>query len=347
MLTLFLSLGLILAVNLPTAAAAAPAPFSYVASPLAIADTEPTGISCLPGFCVGVDYDGDVYLTSGTKAVKVATTNRYLFAISCPSLSFCVAVGNSDEVTLTTINITERPLTAGPKTYVHWESVSCISARFCVAGGGVTNGPHSGAGVVSFWNGSSWTRAKVIAPFLPDNTHTFIDSISCMRMTFCVAADGNNRVYQWNGKVWSSVHELELVADTYNLSCTSIRFCVALGESSTFATWNGHKWAFQTGPTGEQTPSGMSCSSPTFCMSIDAYGHAESWNGRAWSALETVDPNQFLNTVSCSRAFQCEAVDDQNNVVYFTDAGRPPSIPDVCPPGECVGSRFGLASFPR
>lgn len=328
---------------MPAQAGASAAPFSYVTSPLAIANTEPTGISCVPGLCIGVDYDGDAFLTSGTKAVKIASTDRYLFAVSCASQAFCVAVGNSDEVTLTTFDVYARQLMGGPKTYVHWESVSCTSPSFCVAGGGVTKGRHSGAGVVSMFNGFRWTTPKVIAPFLPDNTHTFIDSLSCIDPSFCVAADGNNRVFQWNGESWSPVHFLDSVADTFSVSCTSVHFCVALGEDSSFATWNGHRWALRTGPKGEHDPSGMSCSTPTFCMSVDEYGHAASWNGRTWSAAKDVDTNQLLNTVSCSRTFECEAVDGNNSVVYFGDHGKPPSIPNVCPPNECVGSKTGVA----
>jgi hypothetical protein len=337
-LAAFAALVVVLAFALSEPAGASPGPFSYVTNALAFTEVQPTSVSCLPGLCIGVDFNGDVYLTSGTKAVKLATTGRYLFAIACPAPAFCVAVGNSDEVTFTASSIYAHPLTAGRGTYVHWESVSCASARFCVAGGGIIQGHHAGAGVVSSWNGTAWTTAKVIAPFLPSNTHTFIDSMSCINPSFCVAADGNGREFQWNGRVWSPIRTLESMADTFNLSCTSVRFCVALGENSTFATWDGHRWKFRDGPAGEHFASGVSCSSPTFCLSIDDSGNAESWNGTTWSAPELVDPNQYLIAVSCSRAFSCEAVDGEKSVVYFTDTSKPPSIAEVCALGGCLGS---------
>ncbi len=82
---------------------------------------------------------------------------------------------------------------------------------------------------MSSWNGRVWTKATIIAPYLASETHTFIDSISCVDPSFCVAADGYYRVFQWNGRVWSSVRTLDRETDAFTVSCTSVRFCVALG----------------------------------------------------------------------------------------------------------------------
>ena len=106
-------------------------------------------------------------------------------------------------------------------------------------------GPHSGAGVVATWVDNRWSDAKVVDPYLPTDTHTFINSMSCTSPSFCVAADGNNRTLQWNGAKWTFPHLLNERAtnDSFEISCTSSTFCLALGQlSKDDFSWNGHVW---------------------------------------------------------------------------------------------------------
>jgi hypothetical protein len=109
----------------------------------------------------------------------------------------------------------------------------------------------------------------VVDPFRPYDTHTFIDSMSCINTSFCVAADGNERTLQWNGRKWFFPQLLSAPVshDSYSIDCTSTRFCMALGGLPIYvATWNGKHWT-------ASKLNAISCTASGTCEVVDAEGN--------------------------------------------------------------------------
>lgn len=207
-----------------------------------------------------------------------------------------------------------------------------------MAGGGVIQGPHSGAGVVAAWNGHGWSAAKVVEPRLATNPNTFISSMSCPTTTFCVAADGNNRTLQWDGSRWSFPHQLNepKTNDSFSISCISSTFCFALGFSSRNAfSWNGSTWQRRSPSPFNDNYVALSCVTTTFCVAVEDEGEASYWNGNRWSPAQIVDPNNYFNVVSCSSAWVCEAVGTNNDFVYLGNPRKHAHLPPLCTTFKC------------
>jgi hypothetical protein len=327
----------------PAGARSAPTLLSSSVQDFPPSQDEPNGVSCTPrGLCVVVTYGGTVFMVSGTHDVKVIATDLSLTAVSCPDVTFCAAVGgSSDALVVRPTGLRAYPVTsAGFGSIVHWESVTCPSAGFCMAGGGIIQGLHSGAGVVSTWNGRRWSVAKVVDPYLASETHTFIGSLSCTSPTFCVAADGNDRTLQWNGAKWSFPRPLNepAVNDSFSVSCTSSTFCLALGQSSAdVLTWNGRTWSHRSSSHFNANAYALeiSCVTSDFCVAVDDEGEAAAWNGAQWGPAQSVDSNDYFNAISCSAAGECEAVGSTDQFVSLHEARRTPTLPVLCSTFGC------------
>jgi hypothetical protein len=327
----------------PIDASSAPAELSYSVHDLPVTQNQdpPNAVSCTPsGLCLAITYGGDIFELSGSRYIPAIATGTSVTAVSCPSNSFCAAVGGSSSAMIIRSNgISRYILTSrGPNSVVHWESVSCPTSNFCMAGGGIIQGPHSGAGVVASWDGRRWSVAKVVDPFLASDTHTFISSMSCTSPSFCVAADGNNRTLQWNGAMWSFPHPLNqrTIDASFNISCTSSTFCLAVGQfSPDVFSWNGLRWSHRPRSPFNNDSVELSCITTTFCVAVEDEGKAMLWNGKAWSVPQTVDPNNYFNAISCSSAWVCEAVGTNDDFVYLHNTHKTPHLPPLCRTFRC------------
>jgi hypothetical protein len=305
---------------------------------------EPVGVSCTAvGLCYAADFNGDLFILSGTRSVYVAFAGAYLSGVSCASVRFCVAVGESTAVAFFPTSQRTYKLTySGLHVPVQWRSISCPSTAFCMAGGGILSGPLTGSGVVASWNGFGWSRVRVVDPNGAETPNDII-SLSCGGPNFCVAADGNQHVLQWDGTRWAFPKPLNgpKSTDNFSVSCTSVSFCLALGNpSGATMTWNGNTW--HNGPVSAfyYTVGSVSCARPTYCVGVDADGNASSWNGRGWSPLEPVDSGEGLSAVSCSASsWSCEAMGANSHFAYIYDPAKAPRLPVFCTSVGCGGSR--------
>jgi hypothetical protein len=330
----------------PAGAHQAPPALSSSLRTFAGAKYQATGVSCpAHGACVAVDYTGDVYMLSGSRGALLASTGFDLFAVSCPTTTFCAAVGTDGALVFLPTRTWTYPLyIRSPLDKVHWQSISCPSQSFCMAGGGILGGPNAGAGVVAQWNGLVWSPLKVIDPDVPSQAMNQLSTMSCSGPKFCVAGDGNGRTLQWDGSKWFFPRLLNLpdIADSFTVSCTSSSFCLALGaNTSEVVTWNGTQWHYRTGPSFVGGDGIVSCLSPRYCVAVGDGGQASSWSGRAWSQVQNVDPisDNFFNGISCSAAGFCEAVTTEDHFIYFYERGRTPQLPLLCAQFACQGTR--------
>jgi hypothetical protein len=70
------------------------------------------------------------------------------------------------------------------------DSVSCVTASYCVAVGYIDRNPqvnsaNTGRAAASVWNGKTWTAAAVAAP--GKGKASLFNDVKCLRTTFCVA----------------------------------------------------------------------------------------------------------------------------------------------------------------
>jgi len=244
--------------------------WSVVATP----DTSTTldnvlgGVSCLTSsFCVAVgnasngtadqalveEWNGATWTTMTTPNPP-SSVSASLSGVSCPSTTFCQAVGDfnhgSGNSTLAEQwNGTTWSVAASPNNPAangnYLDGVSCAGTSFCVAVGEayLSSGPVN---VVEQWNGSTWSVASA-----PDANAAFGDlliAVDCFGPTSCVATGYVNtinnsdntyitQVLTWNGSTWAleSVPEPAATAQQDRLngvSCVAGDVCIGAGYAT-------------------------------------------------------------------------------------------------------------------
>lgn len=259
-----------------------------------------------------------------------------LLGVSCPTATFCVAVGNyqsgfNQSGMVDTWNGQSWTAQSFPVPVDSdgWQlfGVSCTSASFCEAVGGYSdedNGTNDT--FAASWNGTSWTLQSTVNPDPNDFQFEQFNAVSCSSPTFCVGwASGNagnpgdTMVEQWNGSSWALQTAPSTDASVDAVSCTSASFCDAVGPDSAYS-WNGSAWTAQTLPSSASSPTvqGVSCTSRKFCEAVGESNDngnivpaAIRWNGSAWASQTAPNPAKstfaYLNAVSCASSSSCEA----------------------------------------
>jgi hypothetical protein len=212
-----------------------------------------------------------------------ATTSDLAW-VSCPSSSFCVAVGTTnagplverwDGISWSIWQVPVPPGGLGP--------VSCPSSTSCIFVGGVS------------WDGSDWSTQSFHSIAAAKGGD--VQDVSCTSSRSCIAVSDytDRRGFEgwlgerWDGTRWSTQvlpnppqGEIFVLS---GVSCASSTACTTVGE--------------YTVPTGAN------------------YALAERWDGRRWSA-QTVLPHvgqdsSGLNAVSCTTRTSCTAVGYRGN----------------------------------
>jgi hypothetical protein len=190
-------------------------------------------------------------------------------------------------------------------------AVSCPTAAFCVAVGGVA-AVNSSALLIEAWNGTFMSPMKPAA--LPrgfaDQT---LEGVSCVSVKSCVAvglgsAGGGVVSFSetWNGTAWSYA-KMTWPKGTRNpeiwaVGCRTASYCVAGGDTgqnlnvegrtgqAAITVWNGKTWVPArvptVGPGKHSVFDSVSCKQ-AFCAAAGQYGPAESTNGSGLTAFAT------------------------------------------------------------
>jgi hypothetical protein len=255
-----------------------------------------------------------------------------LSGVSCPTATFCAAVG-ANQVVSTQIGLADAwngttwkqmsfPEPPG-STSEGPDQVSCTSASFCEAVGLYLNGSRDTLPLAARWNGSSWRLQNI--PGSADDTDVLLTGVSCASTTFCMAVglsfDGGTFAERWNGTSW---HAQTLPGDVGEgaVSCASAAFCEVVGSGSGADVWNGSSWSAQTipEPAGSTSASlaGVSCVTAAFCEAVGKYNDTSgdtlslglTWNGTSWAVQTTPNPAgaslNSLSQVSCVSVTACE-----------------------------------------
>jgi len=198
-------------------------------------------------------------------------------------------------------------------------SVSCPSARFCVA--------VLESGYAAVYDGTRWSQPTGLSSSAGEP-----GSVSCPTVSFCMAVDArDSSAFLFNGSTWSSAPRInDPVSDTQmgmaSVSCSSPSFCAAVDNGSNAFTFNGTSWSPATAIDPGNELSTVSCPSASFCAAVGYGPNVLTFNGSAWSAPVNADPNGltmgeggiFWPVVSCPASDFCAAVDGAGgNVVTF------------------------------
>jgi hypothetical protein len=217
-----------------------------------------------------------------------------LDAVSCPSTTDCIAVGDSFTANNTdglaegwngsTWSVQSIPNPASGGAYT---AVSCPSTSWCMATGGNNNGGPAAA----VWNGSTWSSVAFPSP--SGEPLSGPASVSCSSATACTAtgsgitsSDGYQIVAaRWNGTKWTlqSAPDPGPDAQLVAVACPSASSCTAIGDSGgvsgvTLAEgWNGSKWTIESAPdpSGYSFPEAIACTAVTACVSTGEYFPAD------------------------------------------------------------------------
>ncbi len=269
------------------------------------------GVSCVSSsFCVavGAKATGIVDQTlieqwngSGWSLLTSPDTDpdqaNQLLAVSCTSVTSCVAVGSAVSVAGSTDTLVESwngiswsvvdSPDAGTGGLSELNGVSCLAPTSCTAVGDYFTGSVSQT-LVESWNGATWSI--VPSPDVAAGVTSVLTSDSCSSPTACTAvgysAAGSSYqtlVEEWNGTFWYLMASPDTAPSDFDLlqsvSCGSPTSCVAVGSSSpdgsTFSNlieqWNGGTWTITPGPAdpvdgGELF--GVSCPAAWSCMAV-------------------------------------------------------------------------------
>ncbi len=283
-------------------------------------------------------------------AADSGNAGGYTTSLSCPTMTFCVAVDfNGAAVTFNgqgwDAGTTLKPdQTTSEGTFgVPLTGVSCASASFCVA---VDN-----AGDAFTYDGIAWSGPTSVDP------GTQLNSVSCPTSAYCRATDVSGNVFEYEAGSWASNPaggELHVACSspsscwylggsptggyseaTGAITCLPTPFCVAANDGGGISTWDGGP---KFGPVMQVTPpqggfSGVSCASESLCVAIDGPDSAfYMYDGTNWTAAQYQNIYK-LNAVSCVAGGVCVAVDSIGDVVSYptalpgnqTSTGQPPT----------------------
>jgi hypothetical protein len=267
---------------------------------------------------------------------------------SCPTTTFCVAVGYSSvnfvhKVFITrwngtTWSIVSAPTPAGEMSDLY--AVSCATATSCFAVGQNRVTSTSIRPLTERWNGTSWSI--VANPNPPGATTSALYGVTCRSASFCfaVGASGNGAgpqafIERWNGTKWTITKVLNPVAGAlpwlFSVSCPTDKFCFAVGQieagsgtRSWTVLWQGTSWhtvaSRDPSKASDSSFSAVTCSTTSACFAVGRamYGFSgpmhsfiNRWDGVHWTRSASVDPDPSstsLSGVACRSKSNCFAV---------------------------------------
>ena len=253
--------------------------------------------------------------TAWSRPARLASSAGEPDSVSCPTVSFCLAVDARDSSALL-FNGSRWSSAPGINDPVQtgMASVSCSSPSFCAA-------VDNGANAFTF-NGTSWSPVAVIDP------GNELSTVSCPSERFCAAVDYGPNVVTFNGASWSKPSAIDPGTYLQAVSCASASFCVAIDRKGNALTFNGSTWSapVKADPNGLSMGEGgiswpvVSCPTSDFCAAVDGNdGNLVTFDGSGWTAPVNIDAKAansdkgqvliFLMSVSCRSARFCVAGD--------------------------------------
>ncbi len=300
-----------------------------------------SGVSCPSIATCGAVGDGQIATPNATGWTTQIAPIATVDAVSCGSVSNCMAAGATAGFGSAVTNSTDGGTSwatsfVAPYGVDDLDAVSCPSPSVCTAGGtaegGLLNGAALGPGVVvnSTDGGATW-----IPQALPAGVAT-LSSISCASTSVCEAlgstSTGNPAIVGTTngGSTWQSQSVPSGFAANGQLSCGSASDCTAVNGGGLFGTTDGGStWASETAPAGVGLES-VSCPSATTCTAVGFNGSSPaivttSDGGTTWNSQAAPSGSFTLLSVDCPSTTACVAMGQIVNqsfpIVSTSDAG--------------------------
>jgi hypothetical protein len=251
---------------------------------LCVAGGGGAGIHGGPTILTSTDPSGGA---SSWTSAPVASGEGILDAVSCPSVSLCVATTNGGDA-FTSTNPTGgasgwRKTTIDPGNLI--TAVSCPSVSLCVAGDGTSEGNGNILTTTNPTGGASaWTKAT-IDPGAPYQVG--LTAVSCPSVSLCIASDTDGNILTstdptGGASAWKKAR-ISLTA----VSCPSPSLCIAVDGNGNILT--------STAPTGganawtSATVDIPGCAPPINpCISAQLYARDD----QGTRVLDTAPPGQ-------------------------------------------------------
>ncbi len=251
-------------------------------------------------------------------------------AISCPSTTTCLAVGNSILSASLDAPVAFATSDGGaswssvpfPASVTHAEltGVACSAATTCtVVGSGSASTQFSNAYTVALTTtdgGASWQQGTLPA------TSPLPRALACPSSTTCVAAGiagaaEDALVTDDGGATWSSTTLATGDSALDVVSCPTTSACFAAGSTPVpevvASSDGGSTWSAPTPVPGLVAINGMACSSTTVCVTVgqSASGVPAAYTtdgGTSWASAASSTGADDLESVVCLASATCVAV---------------------------------------
>jgi hypothetical protein len=294
------------------------------AAPVHVASSQLNGVSCpTSSFCMAVGEGGQALTYDGSSWSSATTIDgtNDLRAVSCPTSSFCAAVGDHGQIVTFDGTSWGTPLQLSPP--VNLTSVSCPIASFCVAAGEDYLG---GGGTSTIYSGAAWT-----GPTPLEQSFGALLSVSCTSASFCMATGGDEEAFTYRDGTWEEPPMLVGIMAVGGVACASETFCQAISYGDAYP-FTGTSWG-----AGHEIVEfglrGISCPATSFCMTVGAIGQVASYTNGTWNPAAMVDEHNDMSAVSCPSSSFCAAVDAEGNALTYSEAA-----PVVGPPDRPVST---------
>ncbi|HVT63740.1 MAG TPA: hypothetical protein VHD81_01135 [Mycobacteriales bacterium] len=252
-----------------------------------------------PSHCLAEDSDGTFYAVSGAKVARTTRPPIDPADMSCPTPTYCVAVGAEGETSTFDGSAWSTPT---PKVYKDYTapftSISCAAVGHCRAVGYEGHGARLAA--------AGLTDVRRI-----ERESGGITSISCATPTFCVAVDVSGQAVEWDGSTWQ--RPVRIDTTNYGLSdvsCATPSFCLAVDRVGRAYRYDGSSWtAPQTVMQANYAGSVVSCPTATFCMLVSDENQSVTYDHGVYG-IPTYVPGDIGNyrDLSCPTTTFCEAL---------------------------------------
>jgi hypothetical protein len=270
----------------------------------------------------------------------------FLLGASCPSSSFCVAVGTNNLIASSTnpgggaaawdvVYAGEGPwdnTDSWPTPEISGrqiQAVSCPSRSLCAA---VTDQGNIYSSTQPTGPASAWKVTQIDG----NGRNTHLEGVSCPTASLCVAVTGGRND---SGRVLTSTDptggpgawqqtQLDETLDLRAVSCGSPTLCVAVGDEgrivySTNPRGGAAAWDVIGAPAGPGSLRAISCVLAALCVSGNKSGNLLSSSHPAaglssWKEVAGGGSVQITG-VSCPSASQCLVVDNNGDVITSTN----------------------------
>jgi hypothetical protein len=186
------------------------------------------------------------------------STNSELEGVTCSAPSFCVAVGDSEQASLTATlveqwNGTSWTILPSPNGSTvsgasnQLESVSCAGTAFCQAVGTFDDGVNPARTLAQSWKGGAWS--VVPSPNVSSTEDDNLASVDCFGPTTCSAVGQSNDptagfvplAAVWDGSSWTAVATTNVAPNNTQtgaqaVSCIANADCTAVGTTNEAGT---------------------------------------------------------------------------------------------------------------